>query len=204
MDDRLKELTNKIYSEGVDKAEKEAKEIVEKAQLEADKILKDSKKEAEEIKSKAEKEAEELKTNVESEIKLSARQAINALKQNIAELITVKVSKEATEGAISDKDFSKNILEKFISSYIDSEDKNIDLAVNIPDKQKDEMNKFFDAQFKDILNKGLKVKFSDDINAGFEIGPADNSYKISFTDETFEAFFKNYLRPRSVKLLYDK
>lgn len=204
MSDKLKELTNKIYSEGVGKAEKEAAEIIENAQKDAEKILKDAEKQAKQIKESAEKESEELKKNVESEIKLSARQAINALKQNITELIVTKVSQDETEKSLKDSDFIKKIIENLIKSYTEKNESQLDVSLLLPEKMRKELEDYFEKKQKALLNKGLEIKFSDEIKAGFEIGPKDNSYKISFSDETFEAFFKNYLRPRSVNLLYNK
>ena len=88
MQNKLQELTEKIYQEGVEKGNAEAKEIIEKAKADAAEIISNAKKEAETIIEKAEKKAAETKSNTESEIKLLGKQSINALKQQIVNLIT--------------------------------------------------------------------------------------------------------------------
>lgn len=53
MENKLQELTEKIYSEGVSKANEEAREIQQKAEKEAGDIKKQAQKEADNIVSKA-------------------------------------------------------------------------------------------------------------------------------------------------------
>lgn len=204
MNEKLKELTDKIYSEGVEKAENKAAEILENAQKEADRILKKSEQEADNIVDSAKKDAADLKKNVESEIKLAARQSINALKQQITELIITESNSDEINSVLKDKDFVKNVIEKIITGSQDGESAAVDISLVLSENERAEMEQYFNAKFKDIMNKGLEVKFSERIQSGFEIGPKDNTYKISFTDEAFEVFFKNYLKPRSIKLLYEE
>ena len=40
------------------------------------------------------------------------------------------------------------------------------------------------------------------MKGGFKIGPADGSYKISFSEDDFENFFKSFLRPKTIEMLY--
>jgi len=42
------------------------------------------------------------------------------------------------------------------------------------------------------------------MKSGFKIGPADESYLISFTDEDFTNFLKGYLRPKTSQLLFEE
>ena len=37
---------------------------------------------------------------------------------------------------------------------------------------------------------------------GFAIAPQDGRFKVSFTSEDFENYFKTFARPRTYKLLY--
>ena len=86
MENKLQELTSKIYQEGVARANEEADKIISEAKKEADELRNKSKKEAVQIIENAEKEAGELRKNVESEVKLSARQALASIKQQITEI----------------------------------------------------------------------------------------------------------------------
>lgn len=198
----MQELTEKIYSEGVEKANQEAEEIKKNAKKEADEMIKNAKKESARIIEKAEQESAEMKKNVESEIELSSKQVISAIKQKIASLITAKAVEEPVEKAFSDEEFIKKIIETLVNNWEPGKDASIDLSVILPEKQEKEMKEYFEKKQKKLLNAGLELKFDDTIDAGLKIGPKDGSYQISFTDKDFENLFKAYLRPRTIELLY--
>lgn len=91
MENKIQELTDKIYREGVEKGNTEAQKLIANAQDEAKKIVEDARKEAEAIVAASRKSADELAENTKSELKLFAGQAVNALKSEIATLVTDKI-----------------------------------------------------------------------------------------------------------------
>ena len=96
MENKIQELTDKIYREGVEKGNEEARRLVSEAQKESQKLIEDARKEAEAIIAKAQKSAKELEENTKSELKLFAGQAVNALKTEVVNLLTNQtVSEEA-------------------------------------------------------------------------------------------------------------
>jgi V/A-type H+/Na+-transporting ATPase subunit E len=202
MENKLQELTNKIYTEGIDKANQEAAEIISRAKAEAEGMHKNAEKESAMIIEKAEKEAREIKNNVHSEVRLSARQAISTIKQQITGLITAKATGEEIKKAFGDKEFIQRIIETAIKNWNPSGSKGIDVALLLPEKDQEELNDYFTRKQKALLDAGLELRFDDSIESGFKIGPKDGSYQISFTEEDFENFFRNYLRPRTTELLY--
>ena len=60
MENKIQELTDKIYSEGVEKGNEEAQRLISSARKEAAKIVEDARKEAESILAVARKSAKEL------------------------------------------------------------------------------------------------------------------------------------------------
>ena len=112
MENKIQELTDKIYREGVEKGNVEAKRLVSNAHEEAAKIIEDARKEAENIMVAARKNAAELTENTQSEIKLFAGQALNALKSEVTSLLTNQVVSDAVKGFVGDKEY----LNKFIVS----------------------------------------------------------------------------------------
>ena len=200
MQNKLQELTEKIYQEGVEKGNAEAQQIVEKAKTDAADIIAKSKKEAEAIISEAKKKAGELKTNTESEIKLSGKQALNALKQKIADLVSGEITSITVKEAF-DKDFIKKIIETTLTNWAKS-GQNMDLALLLPAGEEKKLADFFKKEAKQYIDKGITVTYDSTIETGFQIGPKDGSYKVSFTDEDFINFFKKYLRPKLVEMLF--
>jgi V/A-type H+/Na+-transporting ATPase subunit E len=201
MENRLQELTSKIYTEGISKANEEAEKIISEAKKEAEILRNSANKEAIQIVEKAAKEAQELKKNVESEVKLSARQAISTIKQQINELITAKSTDESVKDAFRDKDFLKKIIETTIKNWNPGKEA-YDLQLLLPKEDEKILGTYFNQKQKEIMKGSLEIKFDERMDAGFKIGPKDGRFIISFTDEDFENFFRNYLRPRTTQLLY--
>jgi len=201
MENKLQELTSKIYEEGIAKANEEAEKILSEAKKEAEDLRNKSKREATRIIEKAEKDATELRKNVESEVKLSARQALATIKQQITELITIQSTGEPVKEAFRDKEFIKKIIETTIKNWNPGKEA-FDLQLLLPKEDEKELGSYFSKKQKELLKGSLKIGFDERMSAGFKIGPLDGRFIISFTDEDFDNFFKNYLRPRTTKLLY--
>ncbi len=204
MQKKLQELTEKLYQEGIDKANEEAGVIIKDAKKEAGEIVSRAKKEAEKILKDAEKNAEETKNNSLNELKLASKQAVSEIKQRIAGIIEMKAVEPKTKDAFDDKDFTKDIILTIVKNWDPKSESKVDLKVLLPEKQQKEFEKFFKSKAKNFLDKGLEVEFSENLKGGFRIGPKDGSYLISFTDKDFANFFKSFLRPRLIELLYNK
>ena len=196
MENKIQELTDKIYREGVAKGNEEAQRLVSNAREEAAKILEDARKEAEAIVTAARKTATETAENTQAEIKLFAGQAVNALKTEVASLLTNQVVTDAVKGFVADKDY----LNKFIVSLATQWVANEEIVISTSDAEG--LKKYFAANAKSLLDKGVKVEEVNGNKTLFSISPADGSYKVNFGEEEFENYFKDFLRPQLVEMLF--
>ncbi|MFO7810436.1 MAG: V-type ATPase subunit subunit G family protein [Candidatus Delongbacteria bacterium] len=201
MEKKLQELTEKIYSEGVEKAKKEADKIISDAKKEADKIISDAKEKADKMISESEKRSEEIVRNGRSEMKLASGQALNEVKQKITDIITEKAVSESIKKSFKDDEFVKGIIELSIKNFFTSSEEN-SVELTLSKEKNSEMEKYLKTRAKKLLDGELKIILDPETESGFKIGPADGSYKLSFTEEDFENFFKKYLRPKTVELLF--
>ncbi len=202
MENKLQELTQKLYNEGVEKANAEAEKILAEAKSEAEKLKQDANKDAQKIIADAEQKSAEIKKNVDAELNLATKQSIRTVKQQITEMIVSKVIDEPVKKAFDDAKFVKEVIESVVKNWNPKGNDIIDLSVLLPTDLEKEFAKFFTAKAGQELNANLELSFSDSIKGGFKIGPADGSYKISFSDDDFENFFKTYLRPKTIEMLY--
>lgn len=198
MGDKLQNLTDKIYQEGVAKGAAEADRLVADAKKQAEEIIADANAKAEQILSNADKDAEAVKQNTNSELALSASQALNSLKQDLVDLVTGKISDASIKEAMADLSFVKNVIETSMKNW--AGDPN--MAILIPDTP--EVNDYFASVVKSNLNSGFTIETAKGISTGFQIAAQDGSYKISFTEENFISFFKGFVRPKVAELLYSK
>jgi len=202
MENKLQELTQKLYTVGVEKAKNEAEIIIADAQKKADLIIKDAKNEAEIIIDNAKKESAELKKKTESELKLSSKQVIATVKSQITNLVVQDLLSKDLEKNLADNNFMQTILELMVKKWQPDDALSIDLQIILPQEKKDDFNKYISDKINHLLAKGLTVNFEDNFKSGFKIAPKDNSYIINFAQEDFDNFFKTYLRTQTANLLY--
>lgn len=202
MENKLQELTQKLYNEGVEKAREEANKILSEAQAEALKVKQNAEKEASTIITKAEQKASEIKKTTDAELNLAAKQTLRTVKQQITELIIANAINQPVKKSFEDQKFVKEIIETVIKNWNPQKHETVDLSILLPSELEKEFSGFFNQKVQKELNANLQFTFSDSIKGGFKIGPADDSYKISFTDDDFENFFKSYLRPKTIEMLY--
>lgn len=202
MENKLQELTQKLYTVGVEKAKNEAEIIIADAQKKADEVIKNAKTEAETIIDNAKKESAELKKKTESELKLSSKQVIATVKSQITNLVVKDLFSKDLEKNLADDDFMKTIIELIVKKWQPDDAHSTDLQIILPQEKKDSFNKYIKEKINHLLAKGLTVNFEDNFNSGFKIAPKDNSYIINFAQEDFDNFFKTYLRAQTANLLY--
>lgn len=204
MESKLQELTNKLYNEGVEKANEEASRIKSEAEQEAERTRKNAQQQADQIIQQAKQQAEDIKKNMRSEIDLAAKQTLREVKKQVTEMITARVINKPVEHAMEDTDFVKKIIETIVQNWNPQSQEPVDLSVTLPEKMQGELKDYLENQAARQLNAGITVDVSDRMKGGFSIGPADGSYKISFSEEDFDNFFKSYLRPRTVQMLFEE
>ena len=196
MENKIQELTDKIYREGVEKGNTEAQKLIANAQDEAKKIVEDARKEAEAIVAASRKSADELAENTKSELKLFAGQAVNALKSEIATLVTDKIVNADVKAFAADKDY----LNAFIVALASKWSVNEPIVISTADA--DDLKKYFASQAKALLDKGVKIEQVNGNKTLFTVSPADGSYKVNFGEEEFMNYFKEFLRPQLVEMLF--
>ncbi len=196
MENKLQELTQKIYSEGIEKAKSDAVSIIEEANKTADEIIRKAQQDAADLIRNAHENAKEIKRNNESEIRMSSKQAANKLKQQIVEMITLKAVETPVKDALKDKKFVGGLVQKVIEGL----GKNATLT--LPKADEDAIAAYFNEQTVAELQKNLEITFDRNMKAGFKISPKDGNYTISFTDEDFANYFKGFMRPRTIQLLF--
>ena len=185
MNNKLQELTEKIYLEGVEKGKVEAAQLIADAEHEADKI-----------KAEAAKNASELDKNTKSELKLFAEQSVNAIKTEITNLLSDKIASDAVKAATSDKVF----MQKTITALVEQWAKEGNVTIEAKDAKA--LTDYFMANAKELLNKGVSINEVKGLKTDFAIAPAQGGYKITFGNDEFIAYFKEFLRPKLVELLF--
>ena len=192
----LSELTEKVYAEGVEKGKAQAEQIVAKAQEEAAAIVAKAEKEAAEKLAAAEAKLAELDKNSRAELKLFAEQSVSALRTEVANLLTDQLAVESVKAATADAKFMQGIIAKLAEQM--AKDGN----VTIEAADAESLKKYFAANAKGLLEKGVKVSEVKGIKTDFAIVSEKGGYKLAFGEKEFVEYFKEFLRPQLVELLF--
>ena len=202
MQNKLQELTDKLYNEGLSKGKQEGEAFLEQAKKEAENIVSNARKEAEAIIEKARREAEDLKVKTGGDLKMAASQSIAATRQDIENLIVAKITDKEVKASMSSAEFIKGIITEVAKGFNADDPKELELV--LPESLKKELEPFLQTELAGILKTDVSASFSKKMSGGFNIGPKDGGYFISFTDETFKELISEYLRPATRKILFGK
>lgn len=197
---KLKELTERLYGEGLEKGRAEADRLVAEAQASAAKILAEAKAEAAKIVKQAEDKAADTAKNSMTEISLAGKQALAKIKNEIADAIIAKSVNAGVAEAVVDAAFVKQLLLAVAAAW--NSGAKVELKAMLPAALESEFSKVFEASAKELLAAGIEVGYSKDVRNGFKVGQKDGGYYIAFTDESFAALMQEYLREKVSKLLF--
>lgn len=192
----LSELTDKIYAEGVEKGNAEAKQIVEKANAKAADLIAEAEKKAAAIVAAAESKSADLNKKTRAELKLYAEQSVNAVKTEITNLLADKIAADSVKAATADAKFMQGLIAKLAEQMAKQGE------VEIEAKDAEALKKYFAANAKGLLDKGIVIKEVKGIKTDFTIQPAKGGYKLAFGEAEFIAYFKEMLRPQLVEMLF--
>ena len=195
---KLKELTDRLYGEGLEKGRAEADRLVADAEAAAAKIVADAKAEAAKIVKEA--EAADTAKNSMTEISLAGKQALAKIKNEIADAIIAKSVNAGVAQAVVDAAFVKELLLAVAAAW--NGGAKVELKAMLPAALEAEFSKVFEASAKELLAAGIEVGYSNTVRNGFKVGQKDGGYYIAFTDESFAALMQEYLREKVAKLLF--
>ncbi len=201
MDDKLQELTDRLYRDGVEKARKEAQAILADAEKQKEEIIRKAEQEAAAILEKGRKESDDLRARTGSELSMAARQAEGALKQRIVNILSDNILDEGVQSALNNENLLNNLIVSTMASW--ASDGNIpDISLVLSEDKKDVFTAGLKSALKKQISDGLNIEFSSRMKSGFRIESKDGSYAMSFTDKDFQEFFRSFIKDKSRASLF--
>ena len=186
---KLQELTQKLYNDGLEKGRSEAERLVAEA------------KEAAAIAKAAQDRADDVAKNAMTEITLAGRQALSKIKAELAEAVIMKSTGAAVKDAIMDVAFVKDMLLAVANNW-NSQTVDVSLVALLAEEKRAELDAVMQQSAQELANAGIEVGYSKDVKSGFKLGEKNGGYYISFTDESFDALLKEYLREKVSNMLF--
>ena len=97
---------------------------------------------------------------------------------------------------VADKEFLGQFAVALAQKWVENE------PVVISTEEADSLKAYFAAHAKELLDKGVTINKVNGKETLFTISPADGSYKVNFGKEEFETYFKEFLRPQMIEMLF--
>lgn len=190
-------LTDKVYREGIEKAEHDAKDIREKAETEGKRMLEEARQEAKKTIMEAKREADRITRTVENELQLKGQQMISDLKTRIQNILTDKILDQPMVEVFKDGSFIQSAILEAIGAWDPSSDLDVLLPINLEKK----LSGSFDKEIRKRA-KNLTIDFDHQLASGFRISEQGHGYQISFSEDDFIALFKPYLQEQTRRILF--
>ena len=198
MENKLQQLTQKLYDEGLEKGRAEADRLVAEAKKEAAKIVAEARAQAEDIVRKAQDKAEDVEKNTMTEISLAGKQAAAKIKSEIASMSTAAGVREA----VMDPAFIKEMLLSVAKNWNGADAGKVELKALLPEADRAKLDEAFGKSARELLSAGIEVGYSKEVKTGFKVGAKEGGYYISFSDADFDALLGEYLREKVSDMLF--
>lgn len=202
MENKLQELTNKLYEEGLSKGRSDAEKMIAEAEAKAAKIVADAEEKARGIDAAAKRAAEELHKNTLTEISLAGKQAVAALKEQIGTMIVTRSVSNSVGKVTVDPAFIKDMLLAVAANWNGADSEKVTLSALLPAEWETRFGKEFETTTHSLLKEGIEVGYSAKVKSGFKVGEKDGGYYIGFSDDDFNALLGEYLKEKVSKILY--
>jgi len=200
MSNKLQELTDRLYKEGLSKGHEEGERILNQAKQEASQIKSKAEAEAQAIIAEAQEQAARIKSKAESDVKMASEQCLQATKKDIENILVSAICDDKVQASLSDAKFIKGIISAVAEKFSTSESG--EMSIILPETLQNELEPWVNGELKKALSSEIEASFSKKVSGGFKIGPKDGSWYVSLTEETFKELIAEYIRPVTRKILF--
>ncbi|MDE7123145.1 MAG: hypothetical protein K2N93_02235 [Alistipes sp.] len=202
MENKLQQLTQKLYDEGLEKGRAEAGKLVADAEARAAKIVAEAQARAEAIVRDARTKAEDVEKNTMTEIALAGKQAVAKIKQEIASLVVARATSEGVKAAVVDPAFIREMLLSVARNWNGADAGKVELQALLPAAEREKLDAAFAQSAQALLAEGIEVGYSERVRTGFRVGAKEGGYYISFSEADVEALLSEYLRDKVSEMLF--
>jgi len=202
MTSKIQELTEKIYQEGVDKAQNQANILLKEAEDTAVELINGAQQTADNIILEAERKSQEIYQGIKEELESITRQVIAIAKQKITDSIVTDSSKKLTKVLLDDKHFLKALILELVNKWDMGNGSIDDLSLLLSEKQLKELDGIFKSTALQTLQSKNQILIDSSIKNGFQIISNSEGFKVSFSDEDLETFLKKFMKPKIQEYLF--
>ena len=194
MENTLERMVDRIYQEGISRAEQKAQSIVADAEAKAHQVVAQATSEAARILGEAERQTNEKKRSTEAELKSAAARVITGLKHDIGSLLRERIVSVPVKTALSDVEFIKDLILAIVKQQDGRE-----FAITVSQAQQ--------AALVENLRNAMQAKLAqlqiqgDSRKSGFSIMAKGAGYEIEFSEHALADFLEPHLKQATAELM---
>ena len=194
MDVKLEGLIEKIKTEGVSEAKRQAEEIISQAKRKSEEIIAKAKEEISQAEEASSRQIDKMTKNYQAAVKQSARDAVLMVRQRLIGIFDSILKKEI--GKNLDVEFIKELTLRVITKWPDG---SFEVLVN--EKDKKNLEQLLRKELKNQAKKEITIKTASNINEGFRIATKGEDVYYDFSDAAILETLKDLLGPAIAEIL---
>ncbi len=199
MAEEIKELIEKIRSEGIRAGEDKAKAIELDAAKRARQIINDAETESKRLLIEARASISRAEESSKSSLKQAARDVLIGLKKEILSVLN-RITLSHVHKTLTIEETGKLIAH--LLKDCKTKDKG-DVIILVKKEDAEKLAGVFMGELSGELKKHLVLKPSEDIHGGFTISYDHGKSYYDFTDKALAEYISSYIRPKLSEILKD-
>ncbi len=179
MDNKIQELAEKIYKDGVAKADAEAGQIVANAERSSKAVVEKAEEKAKAIIANATAEAEQIRKQSVTEVKNMVNGAEESLLLKITDLVNSKAVKAAIDETFAKPESLYQVVLEMAKQTLNDNSKGVEITTS----DAEALEGYIRSKAKEVLDNGVTIKEVAGKAANFDISPEGADYKINVSKE---------------------
>lgn len=196
MDSKIQELAEKVYNEGVLKANAEAERIISEAEARAKSIISEAERNADELVRGAERRANEQKLNSERELQLYANQLVEATRSSLVAHLAGTIASDNVQALSVNPEFIQQFMLELVKGF------DLNKGVEITGAHAEQLAAYFNANARHLMEQGVSIKQVAGKPTDFTLRPSDGGFKLHIGEAEFVELFKSFVRPQLASQLF--
>lgn len=198
MENKIQELAEKIYKDGVAKAQTEADDIIAKAERLSKEVVEQAREKAAQIVSSATEESERLRNQSVTEIRDMVHSAEEALKTKITDLINSQAVNASIDETFAKPETLYKVVLEMAQHALNGDTKSLEISTS----DAKGIEEYIRTKAQSLLQSGVTIKEVAGKATSFDISSEEWNYRINVSKEAFSKYFTEFMRPRMHQILF--
>lgn len=199
MAEDLQHLIDKIQSEAITKAEKQAADIQSKAKEKAAALVKEAEEKAKALIAQAEQDALQYTERSTRTLEQVSRDLLISVGQGVENILDDLVGESLDEAM--DIDVIKNMLTRMAETYLSRGGKERRINVLVSEEDQKALVKFYSDKYRQKLGESIEIRPDRNITKGFRISFVDEHAHHDFSKEAIAEALSKFLRPHLSEII---